>query len=99
MNGQLGHTGRMNIHLTPELERLLQEKVETGRYNSANEVVREALRLMEVSDLTALRTEEIRKKIAQGLQSLRAGNGVDGQAVFDRVEAELEAIERISHNK
>ncbi len=40
----------MNVHLTPELEQLVQTKVQSGRYNSASEVVREALRLMEQRD-------------------------------------------------
>ena len=40
----------MNIHLTPELEQMVQRKVKTGRYNSASEVVREALRMMEQRD-------------------------------------------------
>jgi antitoxin ParD1/3/4 len=85
----------MNIHLMPELERLVQSKVQTGRYNSASEVVREALRLMEERDqIVALRKEEIRKKISQGLKSLRLGKGVDGEAVFERIEAELEALDR-----
>jgi putative addiction module CopG family antidote len=58
----------MNVSLTPELEKLVQEKVKTGRYNSASEVVREALRLLEEQDqLRALRLEEVRKKIAEGL--------------------------------
>ena len=37
----------MNVHLTDELERLVQSRVQSGRYNSASEVVREALRLLE----------------------------------------------------
>ena len=40
----------MNVHLTPELEQLVQNKIQTGRYNSASEVVREALRLLEQKD-------------------------------------------------
>ena len=35
----------MNVHLTPDSETLVQNEVKTGRYNSASEVVREALRL------------------------------------------------------
>ena len=85
----------MNVNLTPELERLVQKKVKTGRYNSASEVVREALRLLEERDhIMALRREELRKKIAEGLDSLRRGEGVDGEEVFDRIEAELEAMEQ-----
>ena len=37
----------MNVSLTPELEQFVQTKVQSGRYNSASEVVREALRLLE----------------------------------------------------
>ena len=37
----------MNVSLTKELERFVSRKVESGRYTSASEVVREALRLLE----------------------------------------------------
>ena len=40
----------MNISLTPQLESMVREKVETGFYNNASEVVREALRLLEARD-------------------------------------------------
>ena len=36
----------MNVNLTPELDRLVREKVKSGMYGSASEVVREALRRM-----------------------------------------------------
>jgi len=32
----------MNISLTPQLEKLVQDRVKSGRYTSASEVVREA---------------------------------------------------------
>jgi antitoxin ParD1/3/4 len=40
----------MNVSLTPDLENLIREKVDTGLYASASEVVREALRLMAQHD-------------------------------------------------
>ena len=40
----------MNVSLTAELEKFVTAKVESGRYNSASEVVREALRLLEEHD-------------------------------------------------
>lgn len=80
----------MNVSLTAELEKLVHNKVETGRYTSASEVIREALRLMEERDqMQELHKDEIRKKIAAGMISLRAGKGMDGEAVFDRIDAEL----------
>lgn len=77
----------MNVHLTPELEQLVQNKVKTGRYNSASEVMREALRLMEEHDLTKA---QVRDKIAAGIASANAGRLTDGDAFFDHMEAELD---------
>jgi len=60
----------MNISLTPHLEALIREKVESGSYNSASEVVREALRLLEEEDqLRALKMERLRRDIQDGLES------------------------------
>ena len=70
----------MNVHLTPELEKLVRNKVKTGRYNSASEVVREALRLLEEHDhIRRMRIQEMRKKIEEGWESLRRGEGIDGE--------------------
>jgi antitoxin ParD1/3/4 len=40
----------ISISLTPELMVLIKAKVDSGRYISTSEVVREALRLLERSD-------------------------------------------------
>lgn len=40
----------MNRHLTAELEQLVQSKVKSGHYGSANEGVQEALRLLQQRD-------------------------------------------------
>ena len=60
----------MNINLTPQLEELVRKKVSSGLYNSASEVVREALRLMAEQDrLKAARLEELRRDILAGFDS------------------------------
>ncbi|MFN6558687.1 MAG: type II toxin-antitoxin system ParD family antitoxin [Nostoc sp. ChiSLP01] len=41
----------MNISLTPELEQLVKDKVNSGRYHSVSEVMGEALRLLDERDL------------------------------------------------
>ena len=60
----------MNISLTPHLEDLVKGKVESGFYNSASEVMREALRLLAERDqLRELRLEELRREIQKGIDS------------------------------
>jgi antitoxin ParD1/3/4 len=64
----------MNVSLTPELESLVQEKVQTGMYHSASEVVREALRLLrERDELRQVGLAELRKEIAVGLEQANRG--------------------------
>jgi len=60
----------MNVNLTPQLEDLVKKKVASGLYNSASEVVREALRLMEEQDhLRAVKLNHLRQEISDGLAS------------------------------
>ena len=63
----------MHISLTPELEKRVKEKVDSGLYNNASEVIREALRL-------ALRTEAendwLKREAAIGFAQLEAGETV-----------------------
>jgi len=60
----------MNVNLSPQLEAMVKAKVASGRYTSASEVVREALRLMEQQDqLRLLQFEQLRRDIQDGLAS------------------------------
>ncbi|MFM0561706.1 type II toxin-antitoxin system ParD family antitoxin [Paraburkholderia sediminicola] len=59
----------MNVNLTPKLEEMVKDKVATGLYNNASEVVREALRLMEARD----RHEVLREEAQKGAVQLREG--------------------------
>ena len=67
----------MNVSLTPELDRYVSEKVDSGRYTSASEVVREALRLMETRDMQLL---AFNKELDRRLADMDAGAVVDGRA-------------------
>ena len=65
----------MNVSLTPELEHLVQRKVETGRYLSASEVVREALRLLEERDQDRESSlAALRKQVAVGIEQADRGD-------------------------
>jgi antitoxin ParD1/3/4 len=44
--------------------------------------------------LTDAYRQDLREKIAQGLQSLRDGKGTDGEAFMARMNAELAELER-----
>ena len=80
----------MNVSLTPELENMVNEKVQSGLYNSASEVVREALRLLKEQDeLRRIRLEELRREIQVGIDELERG---EGRAIdFEALKAEAHA--------
>jgi antitoxin ParD1/3/4 len=60
----------MNISLTPHLEEMIRAKIASGSYNSASEVVREALRLLEEEDqLRSIKLQRLREDIREGLES------------------------------
>jgi antitoxin ParD1/3/4 len=69
----------MNISLTPELEQMVGDKVKSGRYASASEVIREGLRLLEEQEqLKQQRLAEVRQTIDRGLEQLERGLGIPG---------------------
>ncbi len=85
----------MNVHLTPELEQLVQSKVQSGRYNSASEVVREALRLMEHKDeIRAAQMQKLRSRIDQALGEADRGEGADGEQFMQNLIEDLDTRER-----
>jgi len=64
----------MNISLTPTLEKMIQQKVKSGRYQTASEVVRDALRVLEERDESLYaRKAELMAKIQKGLDDVKAG--------------------------
>jgi antitoxin ParD1/3/4 len=83
----------MNVSLTPELEQLVHEKVKSGRYLSASEVVREALRLLEERDrIRETRLEALRKEIAVGIEQGNKGEIIDGAEVFRELREDIRQI-------
>ena len=78
----------MNVNLSRDLYQFVKAAVKSGRYTSASEVVREALR--ERRD-EALR--EVQRKIEEGLDSARRGELLDGEAVMQELK-ELSAARR-----
>lgn len=64
----------MNVSLTPELEKWVQSKVQTGLYGSSSEVVRDALRLLYHFESEKNRKlEELRAELRLGIEQLQIG--------------------------
>lgn len=87
----------MNVSLTPELEQLVRQKVDSGRYLSASEVVREGLRLLEDRELLVrsyrlyqIRLAQLQKELDPAIQEADRGELLDGEAVFAELYAELD---------
>ena len=68
----------MNISVTPEIMKFIHAKVEGGMYNNASEVVREAIRQMDLTAkmLSDMQLSYVRQALAEGVNDLKTGNTV-----------------------
>lgn len=83
----------MNVSLTDELGEFVNAKVSSGRYTSASEVVREALRLMERHEqVEAAKLQWLREAYQSGLASGDAGE-------LDLAAVKAEARKKLAKTK
>jgi antitoxin ParD1/3/4 len=76
----------LNVSLTPELEQFVQSRVASGLYQTASEVIREGLRLLEERERARdIALEELRAKIRRGAEQADRGELLDGEAVFEEI--------------
>ena len=85
----------MNVSLTPELEKYVHQQVASQRYQTASEVVRQALRMMlSAEDYDKARLEALRQDIQVGLDAVERGEFIaihdekDQQALLHRITSE-----------
>ena len=76
----------LNVSLTPELEKFVDGKVESGLYNNASEVIREGLRLLKEHDEIRVKWRE---QIERGWLHAKAGQVVDGEEVFRKADERI----------
>ena len=75
----------MNVRLTPELQTLVQTKVKAGLYPSADDLVCEAVRLLERRDRAGRRrVREIRAQIDEGWSSSGTAKAWTARSSFSR---------------
>lgn len=80
----------MNISLTPELEKLVQSKVDSGLYTSASEVIRESLRLLNTyEELQKVRVAQLNQAIDAGLLQLEKGKGIKAEEAYQRLKKKI----------
>src|SRR5271163_243763 len=84
----LGKNRVMNVSLTEPMEKFVRRKVAVGEYETASEVVREALRLLRQRD--EVWRADVRSKIKQGMDSIRAGRTIPAADV----KAEMAAFKK-----
>jgi antitoxin ParD1/3/4 len=79
----------MNVSLGDKWERFVESKVKSGDYQTASEVLRDGLRLLEkealLKQISVGSLAELETKLLQAAESLDAGKGVDGEKVFARL--------------
>ncbi len=81
ISADLGHT----------LEGVVAKLVETGRYNSKSEVLREGVRLVQEREA---RLAELDASIARGIADADAGRTFPAEEVFDELRAKYRAMPR-----
>lgn len=83
----------MNISLTPELEHFVKEKVNSGQYTSASEVIRESLRLLYAhDDLRAERIKQLNNAIDIGLSELDSGRKIPAKEAYNQLNKKIATI-------
>lgn len=90
----------VNISITPELDAFLQSRVQSGRYQTTSEVVREALRLLERQERErddAL--AGLRQKLHRGAEQAERNELLDGDEVFVELKEMIEERRRLKAAK
>ena len=81
----------ISADLGSQLEGFVTKLVETGRYNSKSEVLREGIRLIQEREA---RLAVLDQAIAKGIEDAAAARTKPAEEVFTRLEAKYQAMGR-----
>src|SRR5437764_12225287 len=76
----------LNVSLTPQLQKFVQNRVASGRYQTAGELVRESLRMMEnLERQRAQGYSSLKKRVQADAAASERGEWFDGEEVFEEL--------------
>lgn len=77
------------IQLTPEIEALINQQIETGQYQNDLAVIAQGLSLLvEREKIYKGRFEELKQEVMIGVEQLQRGEKVDGRKVIERLKSQ-----------
>lgn len=79
----------MNIKLKPEQEKFIQDKIASGEYNNADDVITETFKLLEIREK---KIKELQAKIAVGTEQRANGQLTQGEQVFARLQEKINRV-------
>lgn len=82
----------ISADLGQQLESYIAQLVESGRYGSKSEVLREGVRLIQDRETQLAALDAL---IARGVADSEAGRGKSADEVFDRLEAKYQAMANV----
>lgn len=83
-----GNSRQLNVSITPHFSKFIRDKVKSGRYSNASEVVREALRRLEQEEMTGeesvmLDPDNVEEAVLEGIRSIERGDFIEIQTPED----------------
>lgn len=82
----------MSITLKQEQEKFIMDKLQQGKYKSAEELLATAFQLLEENEQKEQEIIWLREKILEGKQQMEEGKMTDGEVVFQRLEEKLKQM-------
>lgn len=83
----------MNISLGTKWEKFVAAKVKNGDFQTASEVLRAGLRLLEERELlkriSVSSIDDLKDKLAEAVRSLEHGEGIEGEEAFGRLRERI----------
>ena len=76
------NTRQLNVSITPHFSKFIRDRVKSGRYSNASEVVREALRRWEQEEMLTEQSmivdpDNFEEAVLEGLRSIERGDVIE----------------------